>query len=232
MTRGPMSRFRRRALSAQTVFALSGLSLVFLIGAAVAESRGTVWLSLALLALGAICVVLVMLIAVGQAGSLRHMAAKGRRADWLEQEVHRRTQELQASELRLQGILDSMPEFAWTANPAGEVDYINPGLVDFLGVKPSQLRTEPAFERFHPEDREQVERKWQLSLREGRPLEAEVRLRRHDGRYFWVLARARPVRDARGLIERWIGVNTLIEDLKQAQLQAEHAARAKSAFLA
>ena len=60
-------------------------------------------------------------------------------------------------------------------------------------------------------------------MTDGTPFEIEVRYRRGaDGQYRWFLARAVPLRDARGKIVKWYGVSTDIEDRKRAeQLQAE-----------
>jgi len=57
----------------------------------------------------------------------------------------------------------------------------------------------------------------------GSPFENEVRYRRAaDGQYRWFLARAVPLRDARGKIVKWYGVSTDIEDRKRAeQLQSD-----------
>jgi signal transduction histidine kinase/DNA-binding response OmpR family regulator len=42
-------------------------------------------------------------------------------------------------------------------------------------------------------------------------------LRRHDGQYRWYIARALPVRDKAGNVERWIGNNADIDDQKAAE---------------
>src|SRR6185369_16551895 len=70
------------------------------------------------------------------------------------------------------------------------------------------------------------------------PGEAEARLRRRDGKYRWLLFRASPLRDEEGNIVRWYGINTDIEDRKQAEADrrakevAEMANRAKDEFMA
>src|SRR6185369_5165852 len=70
------------------------------------------------------------------------------------------------------------------------------------------------------------------------PGEAEARLRRRDGKYRWLLFRASPLRDEEGNIVRWYGINTDIEDRKQAEADrrakevAEMANLAKDEFMA
>jgi C4-dicarboxylate-specific signal transduction histidine kinase len=57
---------------------------------------------------------------------------------------------------------------------------------------------------------------WRSIHASGAPGEAEARLRRHDGEYRWFLFRASPLRDAAGVIVKWFGVNTDIDDRKRA----------------
>jgi signal transduction histidine kinase len=68
---------------------------------------------------------------------------------------------------------------------------------------------------------------WQRLLASGPSSDAEARLRRHDGEYRWFLFRANPLRDASGAIVKWYGINTDIEDRRQA----EDALRRSEAFL-
>jgi two-component system sensor histidine kinase UhpB len=51
----------------------------------------------------------------------------------------------------------------------------------------------------------------------GKPYELEQRYRRFDGVYRWFLVRGVPLKDAEGVIERWYGTLTDIEDRKQAE---------------
>ena len=44
----------------------------------------------------------------------------------------------------------------------------------------------------------------------------ELRYRRHDGVYRWMLARVVPLRDSDGRLQHWVGTSVDIEDLKQA----------------
>lgn len=64
-------------------------------------------------------------------------------------------------------------------------------------------------------------RRWQHGLATGKPSEVEYRLRHHSGAYSWTLGRALPVRNDAGLIVRWIGTYTAIDDAKLAAEQNE-----------
>ncbi|RYJ02940.1 MAG: PAS domain S-box protein [Acetobacteraceae bacterium] len=68
----------------------------------------------------------------------------------------------------------------------------------------------------HPEDRAMVRESWARAAATGRPYEVEYRLRGPRGECRWTAARAAPLRDANGTIREWLGVNTDIDDRKQA----------------
>ena len=53
--------------------------------------------------------------------------------------------------------------------------------------------------------------------REKTPLEAQYRLRRHDGQWRWTLVRAVPLLSADGSARGWVGMNTDITERKQAE---------------
>jgi PAS domain S-box-containing protein len=73
----------------------------------------------------------------------------------------------------------------------------------------------------HPQDQSDFGQKWQAALAHGDLFEAEARMRRADGTYRWFLIRAMPFRDAKGEISRWYGTDVDIEELKQAQQEAQ-----------
>ena len=66
----------------------------------------------------------------------------------------------------------------------------------------------------HPEDYERSWNVWKQSLETGKPYEIEYRMRRHDGVYRWLLARAMPLKDEEGKIIKWFGTCTDIHDQK------------------
>jgi signal transduction histidine kinase len=62
---------------------------------------------------------------------------------------------------------------------------------------------------------------WNAAIATGKNFEMQQRLRRHDGVYRTMLAKAVPSRDANGQILEWVGMHTDITD----RLQAEEALR-------
>jgi signal transduction histidine kinase len=71
--------------------------------------------------------------------------------------------------------------------------------------------------RFHPEDVESTFAAWRKSIEVSEPYQVEYRLRRHDGAYRHFLARAVPMRNEAGQVERWIGSCTDVHDRKLAE---------------
>jgi PAS domain S-box-containing protein len=66
-------------------------------------------------------------------------------------------------------------------------------------------------EAVHPADQDRVREAWTAAVAEARPYECQHRLRRREGGYAWVLARAVPVPASRPVRE-WIGMLTDISD--------------------
>ncbi len=121
----------------------------------------------------------------------------------------------------------------WTAQLNGELDYANHECWKYFGISRDADVLGNAWAQFvHPEDLPNAFVHWQASLSSGKTYEVEFRLRRHDGEYRWFLVRSQAMRDEQGNITRWFGTNTNIHELKTAQSNAEHASRAKDAFLA
>ncbi len=126
-------------------------------------------------------------------------------------------------------ILESMPGFGWSANPAGQFTYVTPNTLDFLGVSHENLNASGADDAFgwrlviHPDDYERVAAQWQHCLRTGDHYDAEHRLRRADGSYRWFRNSGRPSRDGRGNITEWFGTTIDIDD--QVQLCQDLARR-------
>jgi PAS domain S-box-containing protein len=79
------------------------------------------------------------------------------------------------------------------------------------------------FDRIHPDDRALVETALRRHYDEGQRYAVEIRLRRRDGSYCWVLSRGEAVRDANGRPIRMVGALTDITDRKQAEEELRRA---------
>ncbi|MBZ9676360.1 PAS domain S-box protein [Mesorhizobium sp. ES1-1] len=125
-------------------------------------------------------------------------------------------QALRRSETQFRTFAESMPNHVWTATPEGLLDWFNPRVYEYSGAAVGDLDGQGWSTIVHPDDLEPAGEKWRQALAEAVFYETEFRLRRSDGVYRWFISRAVPIRDTDGVILRWIGTNTDIDDQKQA----------------
>jgi len=126
-------------------------------------------------------------------------------------------QQLETSEKKLRETIDTIPALAWSARPDGSADFLSQLYSDYIGRPPEELIGWGWTEFVHPEDLPLLNSAWSEFRGEAKGGSAEARLRRHDGSYRWFLFRVEPLRDAAGDVVKWYGVNTDIEDRKQAE---------------
>jgi signal transduction histidine kinase len=60
-----------------------------------------------------------------------------------------------------------------------------------------------------------------VAVKDGQPIESEVRVRRADGQYCWFFVRNVPLRDEAGDVAKWYGSAIEIDDLKRAEEERE-----------
>src|SRR5262245_53658817 len=148
------------------------------------------------------------------AGRIVHWYATGTDID-----DHKRAEErVRQDERELRAIVDSVPQLLVVGDASGVVEYANRAALEFTGRSLEETVGHPDVwaEIVHPEDlsglRANVRR-----LAEGIGGEFELRLRRPDGKYRWILTRNVPVHDAEGRVIRWFSTGTDIDDRKRAE---------------
>jgi PAS domain S-box-containing protein len=130
----------------------------------------------------------------------------------------KRAQEvLQASEGKLQRVIDTIPTLVWCNLPDGPNEFLSKSWHEYTGLSPEEAHGWGWSAAFHPDDLPPLMKRWQELLVSGEPGEIEARLRRHDGEYRWFLIRVAPFRNHTGAIERWYGTSTDIDDRKRAE---------------
>src|SRR6266403_640343 len=135
---------------------------------------------------------------------------------------------LQQSEDRLRLVINTIPAHVWSAQPDGSIDFINQRLLDFFGRSMEDILGWGWGPLVHPDDLTRILGEWQAAIATGEPMESEVRLRRRDGDYLWLLIRNVPLRDERENIVKWYGTAIDIEE----RHRAEDALRQSEAYLA
>ena len=129
-------------------------------------------------------------------------------------EDKKQREELNLSLERFRIMSDTMPQFVWTAEPSGELNYFNQSVFDYSGLPEEHFMQGGWIDIVHPDDREENIRKWTHSIQSGEDFLFEHRFRNYKGEYRWQLSRAVPQKNSAGVIKRWIGTSTDIHDQK------------------
>ncbi len=131
---------------------------------------------------------------------------------------------LRARERQLQLLIDTIPALVWCATPEGVPSYASKRLMDYAGLSsqdpegPSRTELDEVVRNtVHPDDAAAVTAHLAHSLATGESLATRYRIRRADGVYSWVDARAEPLRDDDGRIVQWYCVLVDIDDETRAQ---------------
>ncbi|KAH7369519.1 M4WV, histidine kinase-group IX protein [Rhexocercosporidium sp. MPI-PUGE-AT-0058] len=117
-------------------------------------------------------------------------------------------------------ICNFMPHLVWTTTTDGLCDWFSDRWYEFTGLTKEESVGVGFQVAIHPEDLPKLLDSWKYHRIEGKECDMEVRYRRHDGNYRWMLARAWPLRGEDGKILKWYGTNTDIHDLVMARIEA------------
>jgi PAS domain S-box-containing protein len=140
----------------------------------------------------------------------------------------RRTEDaLTGSERESRPIIDSIPGLVALLSPTGDVDVVNPQLMEYFGQTLDELRQWGSNGTVHPDDLPHVVEVFTRSIASGTPYEIVQRLRRADGVWRWLQNSGFPLREPSGRIVRWCVLLTDIDERKRA----EEELRRNQAFL-
>ncbi len=123
---------------------------------------------------------------------------------------------LKQSEAQLRQMSDFMPQLVWTTDATGYHDFFNKRWYEFTGLTYQETKDTGWARVLHPGDVDRTLQIWNNSLKTGKQYETEYRMKRADGEYRWLLARATPLTDEFGETKRWFGTCTDIHDQKLA----------------
>ena len=121
---------------------------------------------------------------------------------------------LMKSEEKFRLLADSMPQFIWTGDEMGNLNYFNKSVYTFSGLSEKEIEKDGWLQIVHPDDREANINGWMEAIKTGNDFLLEHRFRRYDGEYRWQLSRAIPQKDEEGNIQMWVGTSTDIQDQK------------------
>ncbi|MBE7175799.1 MAG: PAS domain-containing protein [Mucilaginibacter polytrichastri] len=118
-------------------------------------------------------------------------------------------------------VTDAMPQIVWATQPDGYHDFFNRRWYSFTGLSYEETKNTGWSNVLHPDDYARTLEVWSESLKTGKPYEIEYRMRRFDGEYRWLLARALPQFDEEGRIIKWFGTCTDIHEQKMLERQKD-----------
>ena len=119
--------------------------------------------------------------------------------------------ELRDSEEQFRLLADSVPQLVWTARPDGRIDYANARRENYGSGGVSRTDWEAII---RPDDRRATVEAWLRASEAAAPYEREHRLMVAGKGYRWHLSRAAPMLDPSGVVVRWYGTTTDINDHK------------------
>jgi PAS domain S-box-containing protein len=129
---------------------------------------------------------------------------------------------IEESEARFKLLADSMPQFVWTSDKEGNINYFNKAFYDYSGLSEEQVQDGGWINVVYPDEREENILKWKDSIKKGKDYIFEHRFKRYDGIYRWQLSRAIPLMDDQDKIQFWIGTSTDIQEIKEQEQQKDY----------
>ena len=85
-------------------------------------------------------------------------------------ERKRAEEELRTSERKYRDLVDTTPAFVHTNLPNGDLDFVNRGWLEYLGLSNTDLLGWRWTSAIHPEDVEELVAKWRAALESGEAL--------------------------------------------------------------
>ncbi|MGN7888580.1 PAS domain-containing sensor histidine kinase [Dyadobacter sp. 22481] len=119
---------------------------------------------------------------------------------------------LKTIEDKFRTLADSLPQFVWTADANGNLNYFNRSMTNYSGHTGEEIERSGWLQLVHPDDQEESQLLWNEAIKEGTDFMFEHRLKRFDGEYRWYQCRAIPQYNANGAIEMWVGTSLDIHD--------------------
>ncbi len=138
----------------------------------------------------------------------------------LQQEIAERKraeESLRESEALYRAIGESIDYGVWVCAPDGRNIYASESFLRLVGITQEQCSNFGWGDVLHPDDAERTIAAWKECVRTGGIWDIEHRFRGLDGRWHPILARGVPVRNNRGDVTYWAGINLDISRLKETE---------------
>lgn len=131
----------------------------------------------------------------------------------------RAERQVAASERRLSDMVNAIPQLVWTSAPDGRWDFVSERWEEALDVKAPSLLGNGWLWHVHAEDQADAAVAWQNALMYGMEMRTEYRLRTRNGAWHRFSVHASPLKDENGVVEKWIGASTDVEEARRTEEQ-------------
>ncbi len=125
--------------------------------------------------------------------------------------------QLRESEERFRTMANSITQLAFIARADGHIDWYNQRWYEYTGTTPIQMEGWGWQSVHDPDVLPKVMENWTDAIAAGKSFEMEFPLRSADGKFRTFLTRIQPLKDVTGTVTQWVGTNTDVEALKQAE---------------
>ncbi|WP_433923945.1 sensor domain-containing diguanylate cyclase [Vreelandella sp. 21] len=123
---------------------------------------------------------------------------------------------LQEREAFLDSVLNASPQGMFVADFGGNITYMNPALLDILGIEPD-MPMEAWLEQIHIDDRSGAKDMWMHSLKTGNDYVRQLRFIRSDKEMLWLEIHARVVMLSQG--GNSLGLVGVVKDITERREQ-------------
>ena len=116
-------------------------------------------------------------------------------------------------------ILDTLPEFVWSASPEGAIKYFSKKGLEYTGFSMEEIKGWNWMDSglLHPDEIQSIIKQWSDIIKSGKEGEIQGRMRRYDGVYLWFLFRVAPLYNDFGMVIAWWGVDIEIDKIKRTE---------------
>ena len=121
------------------------------------------------------------------------------------------------SEEGFRQVSESLPQMMWTCRPDGQCDFFNRQWIEYTGILAEQQLGYGWLQQLHPDDRDIVFSTWNDAIKDLSPFNIQFRIRGADDTYRWFKTSAVPIKDSNGVVVKWFGLNSDIDELKRAE---------------